>query len=586
MQRPTPSTNSRLAFRVHGFDHLLEALAYAARGETGYNFFDSRGRLCAVLPYRELAERARELARRLAACGFPRGSRVALLAETSPQFILAFFACQYAGYVPVPLPLAMHLGSRGAYVQRLARMMAAARAVMAVGSLEGVAVLREAAVVAGVLEVVPVEALEAAAPAATDPRPLQASEPCYIQFSSGSTTEPRGVLVSHRALMANTAAIARHGVRLQAGDRCVSWLPLYHDMGLVGCCLTPVFAQISVDYLATRVFAGRPLLWLELLSRQQGTIAFSPTYGYELAVRAAMRRGGGEELDLRCWRVAGVGGEMIRPEVLDRFARLFAASGFDRRAFLPSYGLAEATLAVSFAPLGRGLVVDRVGRGPGFEREGLVVPAAEGEACYRFVRCGVPLPEVQVEVRDESGRPLPDRRVGRVFVRGPSVMDGYVGRPELTRRVLDRDGWLDTGDLGYRTDGELVITGRAKDLIVHGGRNLWPQDIEWAVERIEGVRRAAAFGVEEEERERVVVVAECRPSSACEALCAKIRGVVRREFGVEAEVLLVPLRTLAHTTSGKLSRATVREDYRRGRLQERARALWCEAAGKGTAVPA
>ncbi|GBD43538.1 4-hydroxyphenylalkanoate adenylyltransferase [bacterium HR40] len=571
MLLPTPTTNEILPFRTEGFRTLAEGLDYAARGRTGMNFHDSRGELVCVLSYTELRERAVRLARRLAATGMARGERVAVIAETSPDFVVAFFACQYAGLVPVPLPLAVGFGTRQAYIERLRGMLRAADARLGIAGRELLPVLVEAARETAVLGVHTVEELMLRPAAAVEPEPLGSDEPCYIQYSSGSTSFPRGVLVTQRALVANALAIARDGLALRPGDRCTSWLPLYHDMGLVGCCLTPVMTQIPVDYIATATFARRPLLWLELISRNGGTISFAPTFGYELAVRRAQTANGIDRFDLRSWRVAGIGGEMIRQSVLDRFARIFHPAGFDARAFVPSYGLAEATLAVTFAPLGCGSRVDRVRRGPLFEVRRIAQPAAADEAgaVRDFVRCGRPLPGYAVEIRDDQGRPLPERTIGRVCVRGPSLMREYFRDPAATARVLDRGGWLDTGDLGYLVDGELVITGRSKDLIIVGGRNIWPQDLEWAVERIEGVRPGdvCAFAVaDKDEGERVVVIVECRlqDRAARAELRREVHRVVTATAGVEATVVLAPPRSLTYTTSGKLSRAAARERWLAG----------------------
>jgi fatty-acyl-CoA synthase len=371
--------------------------------------------------------------------------------------------------------------------------------------------------------------------------------------------------------MSNAGGIVRAGLRVQPGDRCVSWLPFYHDMGLVGFLLAPVAAQLPVDYLPTREFARRPMLWLSLLSENRGTISYSPSFGYELCARRAETTAP-QALDLRAWRVAGIGGDMIRLPVLSRFAQAFAANGFDPSAFVASYGLAEATLAVSFAPLTTGLEAETVAAdaiGEGDE----VVPlpnAASARAMRTFVLCGRPLPNVEVEIRDASQRVLAENVVGRVFVRGPAVMTGYFNETAQTQRVLGADGWLDTGDLGYWRKGALVIAGRAKDLIIINGRNVWPQDLEWAAERVAEVRSgdAAAFSIDDEEGEgeRAVLVVECRTNDPSQRsnLSKEIAAVVRSTAGIDCEVVLVPPRTLPHTSSGKLSRVRAKQDFLAG----------------------
>ncbi len=585
MTDPTPTTNSTLPFRVDGFETLLDGLDYAARGETGFNFHSPRGELVAVLSYAELRERARRLAERLPRVGLERGDRVAVVAETAPDFVVTFFACQYAGLIPVPLPLAVNFGGREAYVERLHGMLKAADARLAVASPTLLDMLEEAAGGTAVREVRTAAELATLPPVARPFAPLNAAEPCYIQYSSGSTSFPRGVLVTQRAIAANAHAIAAHGLALGPEDRCVSWLPLYHDMGLVGCCLTPVMSQITVDYLETTAFARRPLVWLKLISERRGTISFSPTFGYELAARRAASNNGIDRFDLRSWRVAGIGGEMIRESALARFADIFGAAGFDRRAFLAGYGLAEATLAVTFAPLGRGIRVDRVARGDTLERDrlALALPEDDPRPARRFVFCGRPMPGYRLEIRDDAGRPLPDRRIGRVRIKGPSLMAGYFRDPEASATTLTPDGWLETGDMGYTVGGELVITGRSKDLIILGGRNIWPQDLEWAVEHIPGVRSGdvAAFSVPDaEDGERVVVVVECRFTKKAdqERFRREIRAVLSRVAGIECKVVLVPPRSLTYTTSGKLSRAAARARYLGGELRDLADASGPELA--------
>lgn len=589
MVQPTPTVNADLPFRTRGFRTLLEGLEYAARGETGMNFYGPRGELKEVLPYRALEAGARNWARRLLALGLPRLERVAILAETRPEFLLAFFACQYAGLVPVPLPLALSLGTHRTHVERLRGMLANSGARVAIASEAYRAQLEEAAVGTEVGWVGTYEQLAALSPVEDELVPLGPEEPCYIQYSSGSTSFPRGVLVTQAAITANARAIAEDGVALEPGDRCTSWLPLYHDMGLVGCCLTPVLNQVSVDYIATASFACRPLVWLKVLSASGGTISFAPTFGYELCAR----RVGSSDLsglDLSRWRVAGIGGEMIRPKALAEFAEAFAPAGFDARAFVASYGLAEATLAVTFAPLGVGVRTDVVELGDAFERRRLALPAGPRALRTRaFAICGRPMPGYAVEIRDEHGRRLPERRIGRVCIKGPSLMTGYFRSPEATRAVLLEDGWLDTGDMGYLVDGELVVTGRSKDLIIINGRNIWPQDLEWAVERLPGVRPGdvAAFAVTgEDERERIVVVVQCRTTDPVRQaeFRREVQAVINRQAGTECELVLAPPRSLTYTTSGKLSRAAARASYLSGAIRDiAARAVVPERAANDEA---
>jgi fatty-acyl-CoA synthase len=337
-------------------------------------------------------------------------------------------------------------------------------------------------------------------------------------------------------------------------------------MGLVGFMLTPIVNQLSTDYIATRDFARRSLTWLSLISEYRGTLSYSPSFGFDLCVR---RLRGGTEFkgDLSSWRAAGIGGDMVQPAVLKRFADAFGPFGFRETAFCPSYGMAETTLAMSFAPLEKVYLLDHISRAA-LER-GRADPVQPGVDARGFVACGPALPAHELQVRDAIGKPLPERRIGRIYFRGPSVMKGYFNQPELTRETLSADGWLDTGDLGYLLDGQIVITGRAKDLIILNGRNIWPQDLEWAAEDgIAELRRGdvAAISVEnpdEEDAERIVVLVQCRTNDpeARTKLEREVAAVLQKSMAVEASVVLVPPHGLPQTSSGKLSRAKAKANF-------------------------
>ena len=566
--KATPTTHD-LALKDEGFRNLAEALDYAAGGRTGYNFYSGQGRLQAALPYQTLRDEARSLAGRLLALGLPRGARVALVADTSPDFVRFFFACQYAGMTPVPLPAKIQLGGHREYTGQLERLLSICQASVAIAGDGFLPFLEEAA---GGLDLRFAGSPQAfaALPASTAPlRPQEPDELAYLQYTSGSTRFPRGVMITQQAVLHNARAIIRHGVQIRSGDRAVSWLPYYHDMGLVGLLLTPLVCQISVDYLNTRDFAMRPRLWLKLLSENRGTISFSPPFGYDLAARRVRD----DELagyDLRSWRVAGVGAEMIRPETLARFAERLAPSGFSSRAFLPCYGMAECSLAVCFAPLDHGVRVDRVDAERLADRSlAEAVPPRGRNGSLRansFVTCGQPLPECDLEIRDEDNRVLPERRCGTVYVRGPSLMTGYFNNAEATAEVLSADGWLDTGDLAYRVGDEVVIVGRSKDTIIVNGRNILPQDIEYLAESQPGVRTGdtTAFPVPDAQGyNQAVLLVECRETGERERrdLVRRISQLVRTELGIDCVVELVERNTLIRTTSGKPSRRSTRKAY-------------------------
>ncbi|MDH5245213.1 MAG: fatty acyl-AMP ligase [Betaproteobacteria bacterium] len=561
-----------LPLRRADFASLADALDYAAQGDTGANFYAGSGKLGTVLPYRLLREQALVLARRLLSLRLERGGRLAIVAETNPDFLRFFFACQYAGLVPVALPASVNLGGHDAYVTRLRGLLQGCGASAAMASNQFLRFLREAS-----------EGLDLAlvgTPSAFDELPeldaeLRSSGPAetaYLQYTSGSTSFPRGVVITQRAVLSNLVGVVNHGLDIRPDDRCVSWLPFYHDMGLVGCMLAPMATQRSIDYLDTRDFAMRPRRWLELMTSTRATISFSPPFGYDLCARR-VRAEDVTRYDLSAWRIAGIGAEPIRAELPDRFARLLAPAGFDPRAFVPCYGMAESSLAISFAPLGQGVVVDWIDAD--YLAENMRVSVA-GEGTGRvsgFVRCGAALPGHEIAIRDDQGHPLPDLHVGRIKVRGPSVMSGYFGKPELTHQALSPDGWLDTGDIGYLVDGSVVVTGRHKDMIIINGRNIWPQDIEHIAERqpeLRSMDASAFFVLGLEDEEVPVVVVQCNVTNPAEVrlLIQRLDREIREELGITCVIELVPRHTLPRTSSGKLSRAAAREDYLARREQE------------------
>jgi fatty-acyl-CoA synthase len=569
---PLPTRNAKLAARRTAFPTVPQMLDYAAEGETGATFYNARGELLSTLSWRDMRERAHVTARKLIGAGFARGERILITADTWPGFFDAFFGAQYAGLLPVPVSIPVGIGGKEAYLDQLRRQLAASGAVAAVGIDDLAGFLADAAKdfpavrLHGGMQVI-----ERLPEKPVDLRPLGPADLCYIQFSSGSTRHPHGVQVTQAALTANLVGITGPaGLDIVAGDRTVSWLPLYHDMGLIGFLMAPLATQMSIDYLTPRDFARRPMQWLNLIARNRATISYSPSFGYDLAIRRGAMQVPAD-LDLSCWRHAGIGGDMVRPDVLDRFAAAFESQGFKRTAFIPSYGMAEVCLAITFSPGGAGMRTDSVDRVALAEAH-RAVPASDPRdehRARRFVLCGRVLPGHRLEVRDATGKVLADRLVGRIFVSGPSIMPGYFDEADATREVLSADGWLDTGDLGYTLDGDIVVTGRAKDLIIVNGRNVWPQDIEWAIESRRVVKSgdSAAFSIDTSAGERVVVAVLARVSGdeARMALARDVAGAVREAMAVDCDVVLVaPSQGLPTTSSGKLSRARTKANYLAG----------------------
>lgn len=560
---PTPSEH-QLAIKISGHRNLVDVLEYAARGDTGYNFYDGRGRLAHVLPYARLRDEAQTLARRLLGLGCERGARVGIIAETEPMFHRFFFACQYAGLIPVALPAGIQLGAHGAYVSQVRRMLKSCGASIVVAPDSHAAFMQEA--------VQGLDLLMAGRPGDFDALPFEDVEfepfgedgPAYLQYTSGSTSFPRGVEIAQRNVLNNLEEIARYGIELSAEDRFVSWLPFYHDMGLVGFVLVPLIAQRSVDYLGSRTFAMRPRLWLKLLSDNRGTISSAPTFGYALCAKR-LRPQDIEQYDLSRWRTACVGAERISPEALDEFADMLEPCGFDPRAFVAGYGMAECVLATSFSPLGQGLDVDVVDRDL-MASEGVAKPVQNGECSSAYVKCGRLLPGFEFRIVDDEGNDLEERVCGHICLKGPSVMRGYFRDAESTAEVLSADGWLNTGDIGYRVDDQLVITSRSKDVIIVKGRNIWPYDLEVLAQQTPGVRMGgvAAFSLNGKDgQEQPVLVVETREKDPAERerIVEGISRDIHAHFGINVLIDLAPRGTLPRTSSGKLSRSQSRQEY-------------------------
>ena len=566
MQLNATPTRHGLAFRAADFETLTEALDYAAQGETGSNFYTGRGAIYASISYRELREQALELGPKLMGLGLRKGDRVALVAETNPDFIRFFYACQYAGLIPVALPASVKVGAHSAYVSQLQRLLEASDAAVGVASEGYLPFLKEASEGLMMAMVDEPKAFDALPGQDIELPAIEPTDIAYIQYTSGSTRFPRGVVIEHHTAMANLQAI-HQGLAMTAEDRFMSWLPFYHDMGLVGFVLVPMSAQVSVDYLDTREFAMRPRQWLNLMTQTRATISFAPSFGYDLCARR-VRPNDLPQYDLSNWRVAGIGAEMIRPQTLEHFAELLEPCGFDRRAFLACYGMAECTLGISFSPLNTGFTTHHIDSDHlADQHQAVLIDENESDGRGRhFVNCGIPLPGFEVEIRDDDGKVLQDWHSGVIYLRGPSVMSGYFALPEETSHALCDDGWLNTGDIGYLADGVITITGRKKDLIIIHGRNIWPQDIEHIAESQPEVRvgDALAFSAPDHEGDELcVLVVQCRETDPNKrnSLVRRLTALVRMELSLDCYVELVPIHSLPRTSSGKLSRSKARLDF-------------------------
>jgi acyl-CoA synthetase (AMP-forming)/AMP-acid ligase II len=514
----------------------------------------------------ETWEEARAVAAALHARGVRPGDGVLLLVPEVRACVRALLGVWALGAVPSILGVPYRLADLGAYLEQLrgtARRLQA-RALILSESLAGLAdgQGREG------LALIPADPLvEEGRASPFHPEPDAAPGPCLVQLTSGSTSEPRGVVLSHEKVLLHLESMSR-ALPLPGNAVAVSWLPLHHDMGLLGGLLFPLFNDFPAHLLSPLDFRQRPFLWLEAMSQQRATICAAPPSAYAICLGLAGRaREAG--LDLSAWEVAMVGAEPISPALLRRFSECFAPCGFRAEAFFPVYGLAEATVAVTFPEKLAPTVVDRVDRAV-LEREGRAVPCAEGPGALALTGVGRPIPHTEVRLVDAHGHPVPERTVGEVLVRSATLMDGYHREPERTASVL-HEGWLRTGDLGYLAEGHLFITGRQKELIIKGGHNLLPTVLEEGCADVEGVRAGcvAAVGLpsERQQTERVYVVAETKLGpEAHGGLAERLRERLRAQGIAVDHVLLVAPGSLPKTTSGKLQRRALAEAIASGRL--------------------
>jgi fatty-acyl-CoA synthase len=561
---PTPA-NTDLPVKIAPYTNLVDALEYAAQGDTGFNFYDGRGQLSDVLSYANLRDEAQVIARRLLSLGCERGARVGIIAETEPMFHRFFFACQYAGLIPVALPAGIQLGAHGAYVSQVRRMLKSCGASIVVAPDTHANFMAEAVEGLDLLMAGRQADFDLLPEADVEFEPLGENDPAYLQYTSGSTSFPRGVEVTQKTVLNNLMEIARYGLKLNATDRFVSWLPFYHDMGLVGFILVPLIGQLSVDYLGSRTFAMRPRLWLKILSDNGGTISSAPTFGYALCAKR-LRPSDIEGYDLSNWRAACVGAERINPEPLLEFAHILEPCGFDKNAYVACYGMAECVLATSFAPLGEGLNVDVVDRKIMADTGEARPSSGDAMSISEYVDCGKLLPGFEFSILDDNGVEMPNRHCGHIYLKGPSVMRGYFHDEKSTSEVLSKDGWLNTGDIGYRIDDHLVITSRSKDVIIIKGRNIWPYDLEVLAQQTCGVKLGgvAAFSISAEgKEEEAVLVVETKEKDADsrQHIVEEISQSIHAHFGINVQIDLTPRGTLPRTSSGKLSRSQSKQDY-------------------------
>jgi acyl carrier protein len=572
--------------------NLLEALYAhcAADPERVHLYLRRKDGSEQALTYGAVAGRACQVAAELRERGIGAGDRVAIMLPTGEDFFFSFLGVLLAQAIPVPIYPPFRADRIEDFATRQAGILRNAEVAMLITVGRGETLgqlLRPMA--PSLAEVVVAEKLGTAGSAAWPALPRGGEAAALIQYTSGSTGNPKGVLLTHANLLANIRALGAV-LEVKPGDVGVTWLPLYHDMGLIGCWLLSLYFGMPLAVLSPLAFLSRPERWLWAIHYHRATLSVGPNFAYDLCARkipdAAL-----EGLDLRCWRTALNGSEPVRPETLERFAKRFAPYGFRPEAMTPVYGLAESSLAVTAPVVGRGPRIDRIRR-ERFEAEGVAEPYSGTHtgkgAEMAFVGAGKALAGHQVRIVDQAGQPVGERTQGRIEFRGPSAMSGYFRNPEATAAIL-HEGWYDSGDLGYWADGDLFVTGRSKEIILKAGRNLYPHEIEAAVAEVEGIRKGcvAAFGAPDAQQgtERLVVVAETR---AAGSECGALRGAVNQRLmdliGVPPDdVVFLPPGTLPKTSSGKLRRTTCRQQYERRELGASQRGLvwqWVRLAAR------
>jgi 1-acyl-sn-glycerol-3-phosphate acyltransferase len=561
---------------------LLEMLDWHARRRPDYPHIRllQDGDDSLVISYAELQRQAQQAAASLQHQGLQPGETVALMLPTGEDYFVSFFAILYAGGIPVPIYPPARPAQLEDHMHRQAGILinAGCRFLITIGQARMLANMLRAQVesMQGVLTL-----SELMEPSGAYSQPaVQASDTAFIQYTSGSTGNPKGVVLTHANLLTNIR-VDGATVNADSNDVFVSWLPLYHDMGLIGAWLGSLYFGVQLIIMSPLSFLARPVRWLQALHRYGGTLSAAPNFAYELCLNR-IEDHELEGLDLSSWRMAMNGAEAVSPETIKRFTERFAPYGFRAETMYPVYGLAECSVGLAFPPLGREPRIDRIKRDE-FSLGGRAEPANEGDVhSLSFVCCGSALHDHELRIVDAASQELPERYQGRLQFRGPSATSGYFRNPEATASLFDGD-WLETGDLAYLADGELFITGRSKDVIIRGGRNIYPHELEHAVGEVDGIRkgRVVAFATQDQQRqtEQLVVLAETREQdeAARATLIQRISELTAEIAGIAADdIVLAPPGSVLKTSSGKIRRAACKELYEQGRVGQGERAVWMQ----------
>lgn len=523
--------------------------------------------------FNALVREAKSRGRHLQAMGLRKGDRLAMVIPESEDFVLTFLGAVSVGVVPVPMYPPLALGKLDGYIDTAARILEVSKARMLVTTKKASPILWSLTGRVRTLEdLFTVDRFATELKGKGDAVEIAPEDPCFLQFTSGSTSDPKGVVVTHGSLIANAHAIMFEGLESHEDrDVGLSWLPLYHDMGLIGFVLSPLVARVPVVFVPTLTFVKRPTVWMEAVSKYKATITFAPNFAFALAAKHAGRQVGKEGFDLSSLRVVGCGAEPINPQTLRGFIDAFGPAKLNPHSIMPCYGMAEATLAISFDTLKSDFSTTTIDR-ERYENERVAAPFSGEKPENRFevVSCGRTFKNHEVGIMGDEGKLLGDGQVGEIVFRGPSVTAGYFENDEASRAAF-KSGWLHTGDLGFMVNGEVFISGRKKDLIILNGRNYYPQALEWAMENIAGLRKGnvVAFSVPGANSEELVMVAETRSNGEGDqsTIVEAMREALKNEFGVVAkDIALVPAGSLPKTSSGKLQRQKTRQEYMNGTL--------------------
>lgn len=518
---------------------------------------------------KDLDTEALRRAAHLAALGLRKGDRLAIVVEDGLEFVLSFVGAVRAGVVPVPISAIAPQKRTDHYIEAVSQIIETAGARALLVKDAAASILAPLAQQSTVLEKI-VSAENAFLGETPDFQPpeIVPEDVCFLQFTSGSTSTPKGVVVRHRNLIANVECfLSPAGFDRKPDDVAVSWLPLFHDMGLIGFFLGPLIEDGPSVIISPKAFARDPRIWLRTIHKYRGTITCAPNFAYSFTTRR-LRDQDIETLDLSCVRVAGCGAEPINAATLMTFADRVAPAGFRMEAFAPCYGMAEATVAISIHRPGAPIRIDTVDAEQ-LKRRIAQPVSSDDSGSLGLVSCGFSFPGHEIAIVDEDHQLLPDRHVGEIIAKGPSITDGYFGNEEATRETW-RTGWLHTGDLGYLADGELYVCGRQKDLIIIRGANFFPQDIERSLQELPELERgsAVAFSVSGNGDERLVIVAEANTKNP-DLFASRVAERVYETAGLEVW-RVVPVRrgSLRKTSSGKVQRTKTKELFESGGLEE------------------